>query len=47
MSDEPYTPDNVPPDTDQYIYRYVTKFRGDGTAPQVFSELTQIWIQQP
>lgn len=39
----PYTPDTVPPDTDQYVYRWVTTFR-DG---QAVSELTQIWIRQP
>ena len=39
----PYTPETVPPDTDRYIYRYVTKWRGD----QVISELTQIAISQP
>jgi hypothetical protein len=33
----------TPPDTDQYIYRYVTKYRSD----QVISELTQIAITQP
>lgn len=44
---EPFTPEDVPPDTDRYVYRPVTKFRGDGTAPQVFTELTQIWIRQP
>jgi hypothetical protein len=33
----------APPDTDQYIYRYVTKFRNQ----EVISELTQIAITQP
>jgi hypothetical protein len=47
MTQGPYTPADVPPDTDHYIYRYVTKFRGDGAAPQVYSELTQIRITQP
>ena len=39
----PYTPVDVPPDTDRYIYRYVTKWQGE----QVVSELTQIAISQP
>lgn len=42
-----YSTDDVPADTDEYIYRPVTTFRGDGAAPQVFTELTQIWITQP
>ena len=44
-----FTPQDVPPDTPEYIYRYVTEYRGDqGTAiPTVVSELRQIWISQP
>jgi hypothetical protein len=44
-----YTPEDVPPDTDEYVYRYVTKFEGDAGmgVPAVYSELTQIWISQP
>jgi hypothetical protein len=38
-----YTPDTVPPDTDRFIYRYVTRWRGE----EVISELTQIAISQP
>lgn len=41
--DEVYTPLDVPPDTDQYIYRYVTKVREQN----VVCELTQIEIRQP
>jgi len=40
---QPFTPLTVPPDTDQYIYRYVTKVRGQ----DVVCELTQIGIRQP
>jgi hypothetical protein len=43
MTSPPYTPATVPPDTDQYIYRWVTKFR----AGEIISELTQIQIRQP
>lgn len=32
-----------PPDTDQYIYRPVTKLRGG----EIVSDMTQIWISQP
>jgi hypothetical protein len=44
-----YTPEDVPADTDEYVYRPVTSFRGDqGTAiPTVVTELRQIWISQP
>ena len=28
---QPYTPLTVPPDTDQYVYRYVTKLSGTST----------------
>jgi len=38
-----YTPLNVPPDTDQFIYRWVTKVRNG----EVVCELTQIQIRQP
>lgn len=45
---EPFTPDNVPPDTDQYIYRYVTKPTvNDSGLPEIESVLTQIRITQP
>jgi hypothetical protein len=45
----PYTPDTVPPDTDQYIYRYVVRMPQDAGmgAPAIVSELMQIWISQP
>lgn len=46
---EPFTPDDVPADTDQYIYRYVTTFEADAGmgVPVVYSELRQIGITQP
>jgi hypothetical protein len=46
---EPFTPDDVPPDTDQYIYRYVTRVGPDAGmgVPVVYSELQQIGISQP
>lgn len=44
---EPFIPADIPADTDEYVYRPVTTFRGDGTAPQVFTEYMQIWISQP
>lgn len=49
MTSGPYTLNNVPPDTDTYIYRFVTHFEGDPGAgvPAVTSRLTQIWISQP
>jgi hypothetical protein len=40
---QPYTPLTVPADTDQFIYRYVTKVRNS----EVVCELTQIGIRQP
>lgn len=44
-----FTPEDVPPDTDEYIYRYVTTFETDAGmgVPVVHSELRQIWISQP
>lgn len=49
MSGEPYTPENVPPDTDEYIYRWVTRAEPDmGMGlPLVRSVLKQIRISQP
>jgi len=46
---QPYTPEDVPPDTDEYVYRYVTTFHEDAGmgVPVVDSELRQIWISQP
>jgi hypothetical protein len=46
---QPYTPDDVPPDTDQFIYRYVTTVAEDQGmgVPVVVSELRQIEITQP
>jgi hypothetical protein len=43
-----YTPDDVPADTDRYVYRYVTKpVVNDSGVPVIESVLTQIWISQP
>ena len=39
-----YTPLTVPADTDRWIWRYVTKIRGQG---DVVTELTRIGIRQP
>lgn len=49
MTESPYTPDDVPADTDQYVFRYVTSAKGDSGmgVPVVTSELRQIWISQP
>lgn len=40
---QPFTPDNAPPDTDQYIYRPVLRLVGG----QWVTEYMQIWISQP
>ncbi|MGZ6800655.1 MAG: hypothetical protein ACXVGR_12605 [Mycobacteriaceae bacterium] len=44
-----YTPEDVPPDTSQYVYRYVTRLELDFGmgVPTVDSQLQQIWISQP
>jgi hypothetical protein len=43
------TSPDVPPDTVEYVYRYVTTFHEDAGmgVPVVDSELTQILIEQP
>jgi hypothetical protein len=48
MTEGPFLAD-APPDTDRYIYRPVTTFRGDAGEgiPAVFTEIQQIWIAQP
>lgn len=43
MTDGPYTPETVPPDTDEYIYRPVVRLVGG----EVVTEYRQIWIRQP
>lgn len=40
---EPYTPDDVPPDTDEYVYRPVLRLVGG----DFVTEYMQIGITQP